>query len=336
MIFIRFFAVRDAEGKYLGTVEVVQDVTEIQALKGERRLLAARLPDARGIRPRRAHVDPRLIGHDIAYPAMLRFLPAGFVGLMVGGLVAANSSTILTHLNWGASYLVHDFYRRFLQTDATEAALRAAGRVATVLLFVCRRRWSRARHGEGRVRHHPADRRRHRAALPGALVLVARQRVVRSGRDGQLVRRLGRAARAARRRIACRHAPGAGDDRSRRRCAGWRRPISAPETDREVLTRSTGRCGRPGPAGSRSAPRWASRPTPPSAIQLRWRCSAGRSAARWCGRRCSPSGSALYAVDAGRGARPPPRWRAAPRWPAVRQLWPRRTAGPTYPGGSPR
>ena len=39
MIFIRFFAVRDAEGKYLGTVEVVQDVTEIQALKGERRLL---------------------------------------------------------------------------------------------------------------------------------------------------------------------------------------------------------------------------------------------------------------------------------------------------------
>ena len=60
------------------------------------------------------HVDPRLIGHDLAYPVMLRFLPAGFAGLMVGGLVAANSSTILTHLNWGASYLVHDLYRRFL------------------------------------------------------------------------------------------------------------------------------------------------------------------------------------------------------------------------------
>lgn len=39
MIYIRFFAVRDASGKYLGTVEVVQDVTDIQALKGERRLL---------------------------------------------------------------------------------------------------------------------------------------------------------------------------------------------------------------------------------------------------------------------------------------------------------
>ena len=51
---------------------------------------------------------------------MLKFLPVGFIGLMVGGLIAANSSTILTHLNWGASYLVHDFYRRFVRPDATE------------------------------------------------------------------------------------------------------------------------------------------------------------------------------------------------------------------------
>ena len=50
------------------------------------------------------------------FPAMLRFLPVGWIGLMLGGLVAANSSTILTHLNWGASYLVHDFYRRFINT----------------------------------------------------------------------------------------------------------------------------------------------------------------------------------------------------------------------------
>jgi hypothetical protein len=55
---------------------------------------------------------------------------------MVGGLVAANSSTILTHLNWGASYLVHDFYRRFLRTDASESHYVRAGQVATVGLFV--------------------------------------------------------------------------------------------------------------------------------------------------------------------------------------------------------
>jgi Na+/proline symporter len=81
-------------------------------------------------------LDPALLGHDIAYPAMLKFLPVGFVGLVVGGLAAANSSTILTHLNWGASYLVHDFYRRFVRTDATEKHYVFAGRVTTILLFV--------------------------------------------------------------------------------------------------------------------------------------------------------------------------------------------------------
>ncbi len=83
------------------------------------------------------NLDPGLLGHDIAYPAMLKFLPVGFVGLMVGGLVAANSSTILTHLNWGASYLVHDFYRRFIRTDADERHYVRAARAVTVLLFIC-------------------------------------------------------------------------------------------------------------------------------------------------------------------------------------------------------
>jgi solute:Na+ symporter, SSS family len=82
------------------------------------------------------NLEPRLLGHDIAYPAMLTFLPSGFLGLMVGGLIAASSSTILTHLNWGASYLVHDFYRRFLKTDADERHYVRAGRIATVGIFV--------------------------------------------------------------------------------------------------------------------------------------------------------------------------------------------------------
>lgn len=82
-------------------------------------------------------LDPALLGHDIAYPAMLKFLPAGFVGLMVGGLIAANSSTILTHLNWGASYLVHDFYQRFIRKDASEKHYVWIARLTTVLLFFC-------------------------------------------------------------------------------------------------------------------------------------------------------------------------------------------------------
>ena len=80
-------------------------------------------------------LDPKLLGHDIAYPAMLKFLPVGFIGLMVGGLIAANSSTILTHLNWGASYLVHDFYQRFIRRNASERHYVWAGRLTTIGLF---------------------------------------------------------------------------------------------------------------------------------------------------------------------------------------------------------
>ena len=83
------------------------------------------------------NMNPKLLGDDIAYPAMLKFMPVGWFGLMVGGLIAANSSTILTHLNWGASYLVHDFYRRFLVRVATEKHYVWMGRLATIGLFLC-------------------------------------------------------------------------------------------------------------------------------------------------------------------------------------------------------
>ncbi|HJR59680.1 MAG TPA: sodium:solute symporter family protein [Vicinamibacterales bacterium] len=82
------------------------------------------------------HVDPALIGHDLAYPAMLRFLPSGMLGLMVAGLLAAYVSTISTHLNWGTSYLVHDLYRRFIRTDAFERHYVGVGRAVTALLMV--------------------------------------------------------------------------------------------------------------------------------------------------------------------------------------------------------
>ncbi|MBI5021565.1 MAG: Na+:solute symporter [Ignavibacteriales bacterium] len=83
------------------------------------------------------NLDPKLLGHDIAYPAMLKFLPVGFIGLMVGGLIAANSSTILTHLNWGASYIVHDFYRRFIRKNSDEKHYVLVGRLVTIGLFLC-------------------------------------------------------------------------------------------------------------------------------------------------------------------------------------------------------
>ena len=93
-------------------------------------------PDLAAIKDAFPNADVSLIGHDSAFPAMLKFLPVGFVGLMVGGLIAANSSTILTHLNWGSSYLVHDFYRRFIRTNASESHYVNAGRLCTVVLYV--------------------------------------------------------------------------------------------------------------------------------------------------------------------------------------------------------
>ena len=92
-------------------------------------------PELSDIQKAFPNLDPKLLGHDIAYPAMLRFLPVGFMGLMVGGLIAANSSTILTHLNWGASYLVHDFYQRFVNQGASEKHYVLVGRLTTIGLF---------------------------------------------------------------------------------------------------------------------------------------------------------------------------------------------------------
>src|ERR1041384_3124285 len=93
-------------------------------------------PELSDIKKAFPFLDNSLLGHDIAYPAMLIFLPIGFAGLMVGGLISANSSTILTHLNWGASYLIHDFYRRFVKKDAPEHHYVTAGRIMTVVLFI--------------------------------------------------------------------------------------------------------------------------------------------------------------------------------------------------------
>jgi Na+/proline symporter len=93
-------------------------------------------PDLESLRQAFPAVDPSVMGHDLAYPAMLTFLPSGWLGLVVGSLAAAYMSTISTHLNWGASYLTHDFYRRFLRPDASDRDLVRIGRISTVVLMM--------------------------------------------------------------------------------------------------------------------------------------------------------------------------------------------------------
>lgn len=76
-----------------------------------------------------------VIKDDLAFPAMLTFLPSGLIGLLVSALLAAYMSTIATHLNWGSSYIVNDFYKRFVAPDASEKQLVNIGRLSTVLLM---------------------------------------------------------------------------------------------------------------------------------------------------------------------------------------------------------
>ena len=74
-------------------------------------------PDLAAIQQAFPNVDPAIINDDLAYPAMLTFLPHGWLGLVLASLAAAYMSTISTHLNWGASYVTNDVYKRFVKSE---------------------------------------------------------------------------------------------------------------------------------------------------------------------------------------------------------------------------
>ncbi len=93
-------------------------------------------PDLQSLRTAFPHVASNVIKHDMAYPAMLTYLPSGLLGLVVASLIAAFMSTISTHLNWGSSYVVNDFYKRFINTEADEKKQVFIGRMSTVVLMI--------------------------------------------------------------------------------------------------------------------------------------------------------------------------------------------------------
>ena len=82
------------------------------------------------------NIDPQYLKEDICYPAMMTLLPPGVFGLVVAGLIAAYTSTIGTHLNWGSSYVVNDFYQRFVRPEASQKELVTVARISTVTLMV--------------------------------------------------------------------------------------------------------------------------------------------------------------------------------------------------------
>jgi len=93
-------------------------------------------PEIADIQAAFPHVNESVIADDIAYPAMISKIGPGFLGVVVASIIAAYMSTIGTHLNWGSSYAVNDFYKRFVKPDASEKDMVRMGRICTVLLMV--------------------------------------------------------------------------------------------------------------------------------------------------------------------------------------------------------
>lgn len=80
-------------------------------------------------------IYPDLADRELGYPKlMVDFLPRGLLGLVVASLFAAFMSTVSTNINWGASYVVNDLYRRFLRPGATQAEMIAMSRLASILI----------------------------------------------------------------------------------------------------------------------------------------------------------------------------------------------------------
>ncbi len=93
-------------------------------------------PDLASIKADYPNIDDQYLGHDVAYPVMLTKLSAGWLGLVTASIIAAYMSTIGTHLNWGSSYVVNDFYKRFVKPGASEKELVTMGRITTVVLMI--------------------------------------------------------------------------------------------------------------------------------------------------------------------------------------------------------
>ena len=93
-------------------------------------------PELEDIKSSFPSISDDILADDLAFPAMLSLLPKGLMGLVIAALIAALMSTISTHLNWGSSYLVNDFYKRFIDEHAEEKTLVNVGRISTVVLMI--------------------------------------------------------------------------------------------------------------------------------------------------------------------------------------------------------
>merc|ERR1712078_385506 len=93
-------------------------------------------PDIASLSEAFPNISEDKLGQDLAYPAMLTLLPTGLLGLVLASLISAYMSTISTHLNWGSSYVVNDFYLQLVNKNASQKELVNVGRLSVVILMI--------------------------------------------------------------------------------------------------------------------------------------------------------------------------------------------------------
>ena len=93
-------------------------------------------PDLASLSEAFPNISDDKLGQDLAYPAMLTLLPTGLLGLVLASLISAYMSTISTHLNWGSSYVVNDFYLQLINKNASQKELVNVGRFSVVILMI--------------------------------------------------------------------------------------------------------------------------------------------------------------------------------------------------------
>ena len=93
-------------------------------------------PDLASLQKAFPHVDPSLVKGDLAYPAMLTFVPNGWLGVVAASMMGALFSTVAAHLSMGSNYIANDFWKRFVRPEASERELIRVGRLTTVVLTV--------------------------------------------------------------------------------------------------------------------------------------------------------------------------------------------------------
>lgn len=93
-------------------------------------------PDLASLQSAYPNLSESYLGNDLAYSAMMTYLPVGLIGIVVTSLIAAFMSTISTQLNWGSSYIVNDVYQRFVNKEASEKQMVSVGRISTVILMI--------------------------------------------------------------------------------------------------------------------------------------------------------------------------------------------------------